>query len=352
VRRLLANVVLILAALITGFGIGELAVRALYADQSTLFPRYHTDYRYGPYLLRGIRPNREFAYAKSAGVLRVLSLGDSHTQGYEVGQDATFSAVLERALRAQGVAAEVINSGVSGYSNAEALAFLENEGYRYQPDIVVLGFFANDFEDNVKAGLFEPSDDGGLAARRFEHVPGVAIQNAMYRLPGVRWLGENSYFYSLLFNEVWNYFKLRLAAQAARDSAARSPGGPAIDDAAEYARPTQASVPRYQLELATQLLMRMRSFCASRNIRLFVVDVPDYKDRFRSRPSIPASMLADLDAAGVEYVSSAALFATYEGSAEIHVAHGHHHISSFGHTLIGVELARRALAGRPAGVPR
>src|SRR5204863_7405009 len=130
-----------------------------------------------------------------AGTLRVLALGDSHTQGYEARQDATFSAVLERYLRRHGVRAEVLNTGVSGFSTAEELAFLENEGYRYQPDVVVLAFYANDFEDNLKADLFA-LDKGDLVEHKHAHVPGVAIQNAIYSLPGARWLSENSYFYS------------------------------------------------------------------------------------------------------------------------------------------------------------
>jgi hypothetical protein len=375
VRRVLANALLLLATLAVAFVVGEVAVRALYAEQSTLFPRYHTDYRYGNYVVRGIRPNadfwhtsvdgrwrfvtnsrgfrdeREFAYAKPAGTLRVLALGDSHTQGYEVAQDATFSAVLERALRARGIDAEVINTGVSGFSNAEALAFLENEGYRYEPDVVVLGFFANDFEDNVKAGLFDIDDKGTLVARRFEHVPGVTIQNLIYRIPGIRWLGENSYFYSLLFNEVWNFFKLRLGVQAARDAASRSGTAP-VDDTFEYAVPTQASASTYQVELASGMLSRMQAFCMAKNIRFIVLDVPDYVERFRARTSIPSSMLAALDRAGIEVVSSEALFRAYEGTADMHVAHGHHHISSFSHTVIGVELARRVLAPGSSTGPR
>src|SRR5438874_1371459 len=101
------------------------------------------------------------------GTLRVLSLGDSHTQGYEVRQEATFSAVLERYLRSHGVRAEVLNAGVSGYSTAEELAFLENEGYRYQPDVVVVAFYANDFEDNLKADLFG-LDKGRLVEHKHE----------------------------------------------------------------------------------------------------------------------------------------------------------------------------------------
>jgi lysophospholipase L1-like esterase len=135
---------------------------------------------------RDFADTREFTYAKPPNTLRVLSLGDSHTQGYEVHQDLTFSAVLERYLKYRKINAEAINTGVSGFSTAEELVLLENEGVKYSPDVVILGFFANDFEDNLKAGLFGLDAQNRLVEKKYEHVPGVAIQNFIYAIPGVR----------------------------------------------------------------------------------------------------------------------------------------------------------------------
>ncbi|HET6756764.1 MAG TPA: hypothetical protein VFH21_04040 [Burkholderiales bacterium] len=157
-RRILANVALVVFALAAAFAFGEAVMRLMYKDQTPLSPRYHTDYRYGPYTIRGIRPNAEFRrrntsdfeYDKPDGAICIISLGDAHTQRYEVRQEFTFSAVLEGYLGEHQRRAEVINAGVSGYSNAEELVFLQNEGVRYQPDVVVVGFSANAFEDNLK----------------------------------------------------------------------------------------------------------------------------------------------------------------------------------------------------------
>ncbi len=46
--------------------------------------------------------------------LQLVVLGDSLSAGYLLPQDAAFPSVLERALRAAGMAVEVINAGVSG----------------------------------------------------------------------------------------------------------------------------------------------------------------------------------------------------------------------------------------------
>ncbi|HVJ12595.1 MAG TPA: hypothetical protein VNC62_13585, partial [Burkholderiales bacterium] len=148
-RKFLGPALTVAISFAIAVALGEVVVRAVFKDDTVMFPRYHTDYRYGEYTLRGIRPNaefrhtsvdgswkfvtnshglrdvREFPYEKPAGTLRVLALGDSHTQGYEVRQDATYSAVLERALIANGFKAEVLNAGVSGFSTAEELAYLE-----------------------------------------------------------------------------------------------------------------------------------------------------------------------------------------------------------------------------------
>jgi hypothetical protein len=338
-RRFLAPAALMLGSTLAALAAGEFVVRALYKDQTVMFPRYHTDYRYGPYTLRGIRPNaefrhrsvdgtwtfvtngrgfrdvREFAYEKPAETLRVLSLGDSHTQGYEVRQEATFSAVLERYLAKRGVRAEVLNAGVSGFSTAEALAFLENEGYKYQPDVVVLGFYANDFEDNVKADLFA-LDAGRLVERKFEHLPGVRLQNVVYAIPGAQWLSENSYLYSLAFNGLWMLSK--------RGSTF------------EFAVATKKRHSEAEVALAVALIERMREFCERRGIRLIVVDIPRMVRPGVAAPSLPAERVP-----GIELVASAELMREFEGAAELHVAHGHSHISELTHALIGIELGRR-----------
>lgn len=369
-KRFLGNVAVLLVTLTVAFGIGEGVVRLTVEDSMYLFPRYHTDYRYGDYTIRGTRPSstfwhtsadgswkfvtnsrgfrntKEFGYERVPGVPRVLTLGDSHTQGYEVRQNFTYSAVLERALaRHSRGEAEVINTGVSGFSTAEELVLLENEGLRYSPDAVVVGFFANDFEDNLKAGLFELDADNRLVERSFEHVPGVRIQNLIYSLPPVRWLGENSYFYSLLFNGVWEFFKNRLTTSALAD-AATPPGDPAAAaPQSEYAIPTASTYTSDQIALAATLLERMSDLCAQRGIRLIVVDIPVFGEQpFTYLSSVPPELAARLEAANIEYISSHDLLRDFDGVGELHVEHGHRHISELTHTLIGLEVGRRLTA--------
>lgn len=360
-KRFFANAALTVASLAVAFGVGEVVARLLFKDSTVLFPRYHTEYHYGKYTLRGIRPHaefwhtsvdgswkfvtdaegfrdtRDFAYAKSPDTLRILSLGDSHTQGYEVRQDATFSAVAERYLRHHQLKAEAINAGVSGFGNAEELAFLEAEGYKYHPDVVVLGFYANDFEDNFKSDLYGLDAAGKLKPLKYEHIPGVKIQDVIYAIPPVRWLSENSYFYSVLFNGVWEYFKARLAKAAH------------AAETTEYAVPTQKGPSEPEIALAAALLEEMQRFCTAHGIRLIVVDIPQRAAEYSIASSIPPALMQRLDRAGVEVINSASLLADYDGAPEMHVPHGHQHISEFTHALIGVEIGRRVIGARPGG---
>ena len=364
-RQLLGNLVLALVVFACAFAAAEFAVRLLYKNKTVLFPRYHTDYRYGNYTIRGIRPNaefwhtsidgawkfvtnsrgfrstREFSYAKPANTLRVLSLGDSHTQGYEVHQDLTFSAVLERYLKHHKIHAEAINTGVSGFSTAEELVLLENEGVKYKPDVVVLGFFANDFEDNLKAGLFGLDAQNRLIEKKYEHVPGVGIQNFIYAIPGVPWLSENSYFYSLLFNNVWNYFKRLLAQSASKHASSKEEASTATF---EYAVPTGAPISESQIALTAALIERMHRFCEDRGIRFILVDIPTVRAPYRYQSSLPPVLAEKLSKARIEYINSQVLLKEFDGTAEMHRLHGDHHITEFTHTLLGAEIGKRLIA--------
>lgn len=350
IKNLFINFAILISASVISFVITEFVVRLLYKNV-VLFPRYHTDAQYGQFTLRRIRPNsefwhtspdgswkftinkqgfrnyRNFGYDKPDGTIRIITLGDSHTFGVEVRQDYTFSAIIEKWLNNQGYNAEVMNAGVPGFSTAEELLFLENEGIKYKPDFIVLGFYANDFEDNIKADFFKLEENGNLVIQKYKHIPGVKIQNIIYELPLIKWLSENSYFYSLLFNNVWRYFKTRLAKTA-------------YNKVMEYAIPSQDEFSDYQTALTSALIKRMYNFCHQNNIKLIIIDIPQITEGKRIRTSFSASLFQTIINYSDGYVASDSLLADYAGVAELHVPHGHRHISEFTHTLLGVSVAK------------
>ncbi|MCM8776184.1 MAG: SGNH/GDSL hydrolase family protein [Candidatus Omnitrophica bacterium] len=94
---------------------------------------------------KGIRGRTEYLYTKPADKTRILMLGDSFTFGEEVGDRETFPYYLEKILPNS----EVINMGVHGYGHDQMLLYLKEEGVKYRPDIVILGFLYYDMERNL-----------------------------------------------------------------------------------------------------------------------------------------------------------------------------------------------------------
>jgi acyl-CoA thioesterase-1 len=74
---------------------------------------------------------------------RILVLGDSLTVGYGLAEEEAFPARLEARLRAAGIAAAVLNAGVSGDTTAGGLARLDWV-LGDAPDHVIVALGAND----------------------------------------------------------------------------------------------------------------------------------------------------------------------------------------------------------------
>jgi hypothetical protein len=345
-KKIIVNLSIMVFVTMIMLLLAEGVVRFMYKDEIYMMPRYHTSATYGDFTIRKLRPNsvfwhtsidghwrfeinskgfrnkQEFSYNKPNGVIRVLSLGDSHTEGFEVRQEYTFSSVIQSKLIKHGLNAEVINTGVSGFSNAEELVFLENEGIKYQPDYVVLGFYANDFEDNIKAGLFALDNDSRLVVRKKSHIPGVKIQDIIYSIPGVQWLSENSYFYSMLFNKVWVFFKFLLNRDATM----------------ELAVPEETDKPQnVENHLAYKLLERMYNFCKNKGIKFIIIDIPVPQEHGGYRSSFPAEWAGKVELISDAVVRSAIL--SDNGRVQIHVPHGARHISEFSHKKFGEAVA-------------
>ena len=102
----------------------------------------------------GFRDRQEYSLEKPAKTFRIIVLGDSVTFGHGTLDDTTYPYLLEQQLRAWRPAVnwEVWNLGVPGYNTGQELAYLEQIGPQAKPDLVIVGFFPNDFSgDNAPA---------------------------------------------------------------------------------------------------------------------------------------------------------------------------------------------------------
>src|SRR3546814_3899757 len=93
---------------------------------------------------------------------RILAFGDSLFAGYGVGQDASYPAQLQNALRARGINAVIGNAGVSGDNSEAGLARLDftPEEQKQAPDLVILALGGND----LLRGLSPEETSANLAA--------------------------------------------------------------------------------------------------------------------------------------------------------------------------------------------
>jgi len=123
---------------------------------------------------------------------RVLALGDSMTWGWGVSQgEEWIHGVGREVARLGGPEVESLNGGVNGYGTANELARLEELGPELSPDLVLLGFFPNDYADNLLgvAGGYTVRD-GYLfdlaSAQRFRESR-LTRHSHLWRLATVSW---------------------------------------------------------------------------------------------------------------------------------------------------------------------
>ena len=92
----------------------------------------------------------ETTYEKPPATIRILNLGDSVAMGWGVREETTYGRQLEALLDEQGAGDlryEVINAGVPGWNLENELAYLQAEGLKYEPDLILLDLtIANDIK--------------------------------------------------------------------------------------------------------------------------------------------------------------------------------------------------------------
>jgi hypothetical protein len=98
----------------------------------------------------GFRDARDYDVAKPPGTFRILVLGDSVTFGHGSLFETTYPYLLEQRLKAwrPSTTWQVWNLGVPGYNTRQELRYLQEVGAAFQPDLVIVGFYPNDFDGN------------------------------------------------------------------------------------------------------------------------------------------------------------------------------------------------------------
>ncbi|MFT7678767.1 MAG: hypothetical protein ACI8QC_002764 [Planctomycetota bacterium] len=172
---------------------------------------------------------------RTAGLPRVVCLGDSHTFGYAVPDGESWPAHLRGMVSAP---VEVINAGVTAYDTLQEVLWFERRVDAFEPDVVVLQYFMN---DTAARGLAHASAD-----------PLVTLTHPR-REGRVRWLRERWRTLDLVCDAV---FRSRSQRNYATDRTAQHQDG-------------QPGWKRVK-----SALLRLRDHCAARERTFLIVLYP------------------------------------------------------------------------------
>jgi acyl-CoA thioesterase I len=114
-----------------------------------------------------------------AAQVAILAFGDSLTAGFGLAEAQGFPAQLQAALVARGIAARVVDGGVSGDTSAGGLARLD-WSLADKPDLVILELGANDALRGLDPAATRANLDAILARLK---AAGVAVLIAGMRAP-------------------------------------------------------------------------------------------------------------------------------------------------------------------------
>lgn len=118
----------------------------------------------------------------------ILFLGDSFTMGYGVDDGGEYPAIVAARLgqQPQAAAIPIVNAGIGGSGNGRWVKLLGSMGEAMQPRLVVMQVLDNDFDDNIREGLFALDADGALKELPVPP-PGLGrkVQSVVEAVPGV-----------------------------------------------------------------------------------------------------------------------------------------------------------------------
>lgn len=260
--------------------------------------------------------------ARTAGVERVLLLGDSVAFGLEVGDAETLAARLRSTSR------EVVNLAVPGFGTDQELLKLEREGVAWKPDVVLLSFcLANDLADNgLPVFLYD-----GLHVKPYFVAEGerLALVDDHLRMGARRrlatWLSERSAMYNAALR--------------------RTP--PAAGDAPEHWLTRQNAVMERLdtvLEVTVRLILRMQAAARSAGAR-FVVLVHPTRGSYADESSGPGLRLRErLQREGVPLVWLRDEYAARGLRYDELAVDGLGHLSARGHAVTA-DIVAAALPG-------
>lgn len=261
----------------------------------------------------------ERPWAKPPGVTRILTLGDSFTFGMKVEAASSYPKALEAMLNGSGDGRryDVINAGVVAYSLCQERKWLGLKGWRYEPDLILVGFFADD-----------PHCQGEESGQRF-------LEPRVYRT-----FTRVSVLYNFLRNS-YNVFKARYLEwwrpgwTGGLEARARS---------LERSRFTYHSEEEW-VE-ATKDLKRIKAGAAERGAALLVVVIPDAGQvGFPEHQNSTRQLLAICEDEGIACIDTTPRFEATPEPLDLYLYPLDPHLSPAVHALVARAVTERISDG-------
>jgi len=205
----IASALAVSAALPFGF---ETAIRTLcpqevlgWGERASLEPHDRLGYRLRPGSVTRLRwegydyvvqanalgfPGPLYPQEKDADTYRILITGDAFESAEGVDTNQSWPRLLERALLKEGWNVQVLNFSITGWGpNQYETAILEYAP-RYSPDLIIIGFFVNEFFDVqmsaqdfiASIGFSLPKQNGLSSYTGFPHLRGLFFKKIKGRM--------------------------------------------------------------------------------------------------------------------------------------------------------------------------
>lgn len=273
---------------------------------------------------QGLRADREYAPAPAADTKRLLVMGDSFTFGIGVPVEQTYAARLEALLNDNTTDSrfEVINTGfASGNCALPQFLYLKNRGLAFSPQVVVVGFYADNDLRDMDLYRETPGDDGLPAALI---LPSGDLPHWLKRTALYQWVG---------LQIVYPRLARLLRAQTQPASSAEAPA---------------AETSIRNLRRAMELFAGMQRLASAQGARLVVMYIPGYHEVFAGQELPAARIRTTLAATAREHG-----FAAIDLTAAIRVAGLEvylpidRHFSAVGHRVAAQVLAETLRSSHP-----
>lgn len=306
---------------------------------------------------QGVRAARLYEPRPEPGVLRIAAFGDSFVYGNEVDTREAWPARMEALFDS----VEVLNYGVGGFGLDQAFLRYHQDGHTLAPDVVMIGFVADDLRRLVNVyRRFIADNESPLAKPRFALGDGGALTLLPAPLPDraayerlladpalVRAMGDHDQWYepAVYDNPLYDYSAtVRLASTVwvRLENRYLDPDRVVSDGVFN----TQSSA--YRIQVA--LFERFARDIAQAGARPFVVLFPDRYSlaaELEGRPAVYAPLAGDLERLGIPFVDLSSAFreAARTGGIDPLFRSGGHY-SPAGNDVAAAAIGR-ALGARP-----